>query len=635
MSTNIYKAVPALNTLGVNLKDFAPDNLSLEMYKGLLKIGEEFDNTKQTAIFNQTLTNLDRADQEYKNKFLSNKDIDFQNGEFRESALKGLNDTVEYKKKLILDTKGLDGAMKQKLYGHLSEKSGGIALGVHSDVLTFETKENIDNSLKMKGDGVELLKMSPIESDRGTYYKMIFDSVDRLSFFGENTSKLLTDTVKEITNAEAWGQGVFLQEKLFGKNLRYESILTEFETWKKSIISDEYLEKKSNEIVTSFVGKDSDKEKYKNAIKSNLKADYEKMIMEKTPYVMQQYETQKERELNQQRFEKKYALDSEKLSYEKQRDEEYKVQRAIDSGNALSAISLANGYNTTLPDLFTTNNFSRLTGGIAIDKAIANGQTINVFSNERLGALKNAKQIAYQTGKGIPEFFNSNLKGEIDSLPSQQAKEMYVRNLDAQGLIPYKISKMYLDKDPDFNRAMQSLSDIETKTGGVKNRIDITGMGNNMFKESFSKYSLDNQQQQYLTDYITMLGNTNQLPKGVIIGNGGDFTRNVRDSYISNSEFRNMVDSEARLIKKYGSKSSFKVIPISQDLVNEAGNKAYNNAAPAKAYINVKGKSRSNAGQVKVMGNNKNPSRNTRDNKVPPKPSAPKNKEKTYFNSVK
>ena len=125
MSTNIYKAVPALNTLGVNLKDFAPDNLSLEMYKGLLKIGEEFDNTKQTAIFNQTLTNLDRADQEYKNKFLSNKDIDFQNGEFRESALKGLNDTVEYKKKLILDTKGLDGAMKQKLYGHLSEKSGG------------------------------------------------------------------------------------------------------------------------------------------------------------------------------------------------------------------------------------------------------------------------------------------------------------------------------------------------------------------------------------------------------------------------------------------------------------------------------------------------------------------------------
>lgn len=630
MSTNIYKAVPALNTLGVNLKDFAPDNLSLEMYKGLLKIGEEFDNTKQTAIFNQTLTNLDRADQEYKNKFLSNKDIDFQNGEFRESALKGLNDTVEYKKKLILDTKGLDGAMKQKLYGHLSEKSGGIALGVHSDVLTFETKENIDTSLKMKGDGVELLKMSPIESDRGTYYKMIFDSVDRLSFFGENTSKLLTDTVKEITDAEAWGQGVFLQDKLFGKNLRYENILTEFESWKKSIISDEYLEKKSNEIVSSFVGKDSDKEKYKNAIKSNLKADYEKMIMEKTPYVMQQYETQKERELNQQRFEKQYALDSERLSYEKRRDEEYKVQMAIDKGDAITAMSLANGYNTTISDIFVGNNFARLTGGTDINKAIAQGQTINVFSNEKLSMLKNAKQIAYQTGKGIPEFFNSNLKSEIDSLPSQQAKEMYIRNLDAQGLIPYKISKMYLDRDPDFNRAMQSLSDIETKTGGVKNRIDITGMGNNMFKESFTKYGLDNQQQQYLTDYITMLGNTNQLPKGVIIGNGGDFTRNVRDSYISNSEFRNMVDSEARLIKKYGSKSSFKVIPISQDLVNEAGSEAYNNAAPAKAYIDVKGKSRSNAGQVEVMGNNKS----TGSNKVQ-KTTTKNGRKIKYFNSVK
>ena len=630
MSTNIYKAVPALNTLNVNLNDFAPDNLSLEMYKGLLKIGEEFDNTKQTAIFNQTITNLDRADQEYKNTFLSNKDIDFQKGEFREKALTGLNDTVEYKKKLILDTKGLDGAMKQKLYGHLSEKSGGIALGVHSDVLTFETKENIDTSLKMKGDGVELLKMSGIESDRSTYYKMIFDSVDRLSFFGENTSKLLTDTVKEITDAEAWGQGVFLQDKLFGKNLRYENILTEFESWKKTIISDEYLEKKSSEIVSSFAGKEGDKEKYKNAIKSNLKADYEKMIMEKTPYVMQQYETQKERELNQERFEKQYALDSERLSYEKQRDEEYKVQMAIDKGDAITALSLANGYNTTISDIFVGNNFVRLTGGTDINKAIAQGQTINVFSNEKLSMLKSAKQTAYQTGKGIPEFFNSNLKSEIDSLPSPQAKEMYIRNLDAQGLIPYKISKMYLDRDPDFNRAMQSLSDIETKTGGVKNRIDITGMGNNMFKESFTKYGLDNQQQQYLTDYITMLGNTNQLPKGVIVGNGGDFTRNVRDAYASNSEFRNMVDSEARLIKKYGTKSSFKVIPISQDLVNEAGNEAYNNAAPAKAYIDIKGKSRSNAGQVKVMGNNKN----TGSNKV--QKTTTKNGSKIkYFNSLK
>ena len=635
MATDIYKAVPALNTLNVNLNDFAPDNLSLEMYKGLLKIGEEFDNTKQTAIFNQTITNLDRADQEYKNTFLSNKDVDFQNGEFRGKALAGLNDTVEYKKKLILDTKGLDGAMKQKLYNHLSEKSGTIALGVHSDVLTFETKENIDTSLKMKGDGVELLKMSAIDSDRGTYYKMIFDSVDRLSFFGENTSKLMTDTVKEITDAEAWGQGVFLQDKLFGKNLRYENILSEFESWKKTIISDEYLEKKSNEITASFIGKDSDKEKYKNAIKSNLKADYEKMIMEKTPYVMQQYETQKERELNQQRFEKQYELDSERFSYEKQRDEEHKVQMAIDKGDAITALSLANGYNTTLSDIFTGNNFSRLTGGVSLEKAIASGQTINVFSNEKLSALKNAKQIAYQNGKGIPELFNSNLKAELDSLPSNQAKEMYIRNLDAQGIMPYSISKMYLNKDPDFNRAMQSLSDIETKTGGAKNRIDITGMGNNMFKESFSKYGLDNQQQQYLADYITMLGNTNSLPKGVIIGNGGDFTRNARDAYISNSEFRNMVDSEAKLIKKYGTKSNFKVIPINPNLVNEAGNKAYQNATPAKAYIDVNGKSKGNPGSVKVLGNNNGSGKSTGGGNKVRKTTTKDGKKLNYYNSVK
>ena len=67
-----------------------------------------------------------------------------------------------------------------------------------------------------------------------------------------------------------------------------------------------------------------------------------------------------------------------------------------------------------------------------------------------------------------------------------------------------------------------------------------------------------------------------------------------------------MVDSEAKLIKKYGTKSNFKVIPINPNLVNEAGNKAYQNATPAKAYIDVNGKSKGNPGSVKVMGKNNN-----------------------------
>ena len=363
-------------------------------------------------------------------------------------------------------------------------------------------------------------------------------------------------------------------------------------------------------------------------MKNSLKSTYEKMIMEQTPYVMQQFATEKERQLQQERFEKQYAMDAERFAWEKKRDEEYKVQRAIDNGDAITALSLANGYNTTMSDIFVGNNFSRLTGGINLDKAIANNQTVNVFSNERLSTLRAAKKISYDSGKGLQDFFHTNLKSEIDSLPNGQAKEMYIRNLDAQGLVPYRISKMYLNNDPDFNRAMQSLTMIETQTGGVKNRIDISYMNNNMFKENFVKYGLDNQQQQYLTDSITAWSNTGALPKGIIINNGQDFARNVRDAYISNTEFRNMVDSEAQLIKKYGAKSSFRVIPISQDLVNQAGDNAAR--APQKAYIDRKDGSRENPGKVQVLGNgNKNNSSKTQ------KTETKDGKKIQYFNNVR
>ena len=627
-STNIYKGVPALNTLNVDVSNMAPDNLTLEAYKAVLKIGEEFDKTQQTANYYEAITKLDITDTEYKNAFLSNKSVDFQKADFRESALKGLNEAVEAKKKIVMDTKGIDGALKQKLYQHLAGKSGELALELHKDVLTYETKENIDNSIRMKNDGITLLKQSGINSDRSEYYQMIFDSVDRLSFFGEDTAKIMVDTVKQVVEAESWGQNVFLQEKLFGKDLRYNEILGEFEAWKKSVISDEYLDKKASEIVSSFRGTGTEKENYKNAVKGSLKAEYEKLIMEKTPYVMQQYETQKERQLQQQRFEKQYALDSERLSYEKKRDEEYKVQRAIDKGDTLGALSLANGYNTTINDLFVGNNFSRVTGGVTLDKAIANNQTINVFSDERLSALKSAKKISYDSGKGLPDFFQTNLKSEIDSLPTSQAKEMYIRNLDAQGLIPYRISRMYLNNDPDFNRAMQSLTMIETQTGGVKNRIDVSYMNNNQFKENFTKYGLDNQQQQYLTDSITAWSNTGSLPRGVIINNGQDFARNVRDAYISNTEFRNMLDSEARLIKKYGSKSSFRVLSISQDLVNQAGNNAAGSVS-GKASIDRNNGSRANPGKVKVLGNNNNSGKTTKTQKT----TTNSGKKINYFNN--
>lgn len=58
--------------------------------------------------------------------------------------------------------------------------------------------------------------------------------------------------------------------------------------------------------------------------------------------------------------------------------------------------------------------------------------------------------------------------------------------------MPYGLTQMYINNDPDFDRAINMVSLIEKHTGasdsgGNINRLDITGMNNNLFKESITK----------------------------------------------------------------------------------------------------------------------------------------------------
>ena len=630
MDDTIYKAMPVLNTLGINVNQYAPDNNALLMAKAITKIGSGIVEQKKTSEFNSKVAQINQLESKFKNEVLVNKDVDLQDPVKREEIFKKANEITELQKQTILDYKYLDSNDIQKLEGLLYKYTGERAFELQNDTNKIMIKQAIDGAISNNQEMFAYIEGAGRNADKSEYYAAVFSNIDIMKTNGEMDKALYKTVFDELVKAESFGEKTYLSEKLLNKNIKYNQIITEFESWKKEVTSDEYLEKKASDMVKEFKGSEEQKQATKDYLKNSLKSTYEKMIMEQTPYVMQQFATEQERQLQQERFEKQYALDAERLTYEKRRDEEYKVQQAIDRGDTLGALSLANGYNTTMSDIFVGNNFSRVTGGITLDKAIANNQTINVFSNEKLTALRNAKKISYDSGKGLPDFFHTNLKSEIDSLPNGQAKEMYIRNLDAQGLIPYQISRMYLNNDPDFNRAMQSLTAIETQTGGVKNRIDVSYMNNNQFKENFTKYGLDNQQQQYLTDRITAWSNTGSLPRGVIINNGQDFARNVRDAYISNTEFRNMLDSEARLIKKYGSKSSFRVIPISQDLVNQAGDNAARAGAPQKAYIDREDGSRDKPGKVQVLGNgNKNNSSKTQ------KTETKDGKKIQYFESVR
>ena len=541
MSTDIYKAVPALNTLNVNLNDFAPDNLSLEMYKGLLKIGEEFDNTKQTAIFNQTITNLDRADQEYKNTFLSNKDVDFQNGEFREKALTGLNDTVEYKKKLILDTKGLDGAMKQKLYNHLSEKSGSIALGVHSDVLTFETKENIDLTIDMKAKASNLIKNSDINSDRTIYYDSFIDTMNRMKFFGAGTAKFYQDSINELAKAETHGYGSYLNNVIIHSG-SYDTIPKKREAlnkWLQDNYNDEALNKKVLEITKNSDFTIEEKDFLKGALKENLESQYTKANGEIYNLEVDYYaQVRTEQAMSDAAEKQAQATRDQTRSLELMRAQE-KADEMFQSNDLRGINSMMNGYPSTSNDILRESFLIKATG-LGMNDLISKGMYVDSLTDKEISELKNSKDVTLKNGNDLYSFYNSDVNGVLKGKNPQQ-QEMILREMHKKGVFDYNTAKLIQGKDENKKRDIINMQQYMNTGAGFNNMIDTSKLSHNdpLFKVMNEKFKNNPVAQKMFVNYYTGKNQAGELGKGVHLSNGKDFGTSLSVATKNNPELLN------------------------------------------------------------------------------------------------
>ena len=532
MATDIYKAVPALNTLNVNLNDFAPDNLSLEMYKGLLKIGEEFDNTKQTAIFNQTITNLDRADQEYKNTFLSNKDVDFQNGEFREKALTGLNDTVEYKKKLILDTKGLDGAMKQKLYGHLSDKSGSIALGVHSDILTFETKENIDLTIDMKAKVSNLIKNSDINTDRTVYYDSFIDTMNRMKFFGAGTAKFYQDSINELAKAETHGYGSYLNNVIIHSG-SYDTIPKKREAlnkWLQDNYNDEALNKKVLEITKNSDFTIEEKDFLKGALKENLESQYTKANGEIYNLEVDYYAQVRTEKAMANAAEVQARATREQTAAMELVKAREKADEAFQSNDLRGLNSMKIGRPSMASDVLRESYLIEVTG-LGKNELIKNGIYVDSFTDREISELKSVKDITIKNGNDMYSFYNSNIAGILKG-NSTQDQELMMRELHKKGVFDYNTAKLIQGKDENKKRDIINMQQYMNTGAGFNNKIDTSKLSHNdfLFKLMSEKMKNNPVAQKMFIDYYSGKNQSGELGVGVHLSNGKDFgtSLNVR-----------------------------------------------------------------------------------------------------------
>ena len=174
MEDNIYKAMPILNTLGINVNQYAPDNNALLMAKALTKIGAGIVEQRKTSEFNSKVAQMNQLELKFKNEVLVNKDIDLQDPVKREEIFKIANDLTEQQKKIILDYKYLDSTDIQKLEGILIKSTGERAFNLQNDTNKIMIQQSINTAtenisrLESQGMSIDYQDKSMLENIYGS-----------------------------------------------------------------------------------------------------------------------------------------------------------------------------------------------------------------------------------------------------------------------------------------------------------------------------------------------------------------------------------------------------------------------------------------------------------------------------------
>ena len=169
MEDNIYKAMPVLNTLGINVNQHAPDNNALQFGKALLGIATDVYAQKKESEFNSKVAQINQLELDFKNKVLVNKDIDLQDPVKREEIFKTANDLTEAQKKIILDYKHLDYDDIQKLEGILIKSTGERAFNLQNDTNKIMIKQETDHKIDETVGAIDHIKQAEIKSVVDTY----------------------------------------------------------------------------------------------------------------------------------------------------------------------------------------------------------------------------------------------------------------------------------------------------------------------------------------------------------------------------------------------------------------------------------------------------------------------------------
>ena len=630
MEDNIYKKMPILNTLGININQHAPDDNALQFAKALSRIGAEVIEQQKTSEFNSKVAQINQLELKFKNEVLVNKDIDLQDPVKREEIFKTANEVTELQKKAILDYKYLDSDDIQKLEGLLIKSTGERAFNLQNDTNKIMIKQNTDNAiatieeLKTQGEAIDYQDKAMLENIYGALPK----EYQVLKASGVSTKEVQKYTSEAISKIEGSVASKYLNNELI-KSGAYDTIplkRQKLDEWYKENASDEALENKVNEITKNYPEAVDEEERI--YLKSILKNTYDTEYMKANSKIYDlevDYAAQVRNE--------KAMLRSAEISAQAIRDQTAATEaraakeRATNfytSNNLRGIASMRNGSPATYIDVLRDSFLIEATG---MDRQkLVNGKFyVDSFEDKEINNLLGARKVNQANGLNEYDFYKAEIERYMNGRTPQE-QELILRELYSKGVIDYNTAKLASGKNEEEKRKIFGMQKVMETGQSARPNYDMSVLPTNDKLRVLmdSKFGNNPVARSMFINYYSGLNQENRLPGNLRLESGGKFLTSLGVATRRNDSLYNDMVSKADYFTRLSQTNNFTKATYNTGIID----KAANNEAGIITDIKTKGKGTTEVRAKSEEGlTGKNPKyyNSGKSEKVPPKPNSPKN----------
>ena len=631
MENEIYKKMPILNTLGINVNQHAPDNNALMFAKALTKIGAGVAEQWKESEFNSKVAQINQLELDFKNKTLVNKDIDLQDPVKREEIFKIANDLTEQQKKVILDYKYLDSTDIQKLEGILIKSTGERAFNLQNDTNKIMIQQSINTAtenigrLESQGMSIDYQDKAILEN----IYGSLPAEYDVLKASGVSTKEIQKMTSDSIGKIEGSVTSKYLNNVVI-KSGAYDTIPLKrqvLDTWYKDNVSDEALENKVNEITKNY--KEVPDEEQREYLKAVLKNAYDIEYMKANSKIYDlevDYAAQVRNE--------KAMLQAAEINAKAVRDataaEELRAakDRANDfysSNNLRGIASMVNGSPALYTDVLRDSFLIKATG---LNRTqLVNGKFyVDAFEDSEISDLINLKKASRANGLSDYDFYVSSIERYKKGLTAQE-QELIDRELHMKGVIDYNTVKLANGKNEMEKRKIFDMQKIMETGQSTRPNYDMSVLPTNDKLRVLmdNKFGNNPVARSMFINYYSGLNQENQLPGNLRLESGGKFLTSLGVAARRNDSLYNDMASKADYFIRLSqtnnfTKATYNTGVIDQAAKNEAGIITDIRAPQKNQEEPVRAKS-----QEGLLSKEPEYHNTGKGGKVPPKPDAPKN----------